>query len=189
MLAVLAAMFAESRRLRRIRDDCLGISSAGDAFRLLLQIGDANIAGADRAVQPLFVVIGDEEACPLTPLPCSLRSLRLALVSRCLPHSLPDENVSVRSLVPRTAARQPVSPRRRAIRVDCSVAALAVSDARCARGDVRRGAAVFVGSDETTVSKNQLCSRCVSSAPPADRRREYRGARIAPGSRLLRIAC
>jgi|GEM_PF-5639713 hypothetical protein len=29
--------------------------------------------------------------------------------------------------------------------------------ARCARGDVRRGAAVFVGSDETTGSENQLC--------------------------------
>ena len=44
-----------------------------------------------------------------------------------------------------------------------ALAALAVSDgslclmARCARGDVRRGAAVFVGSDETTGSENQLC--------------------------------
>src|SRR5215211_7721746 len=31
--------------------------------------------------------------------------------------------------------------------------------ARCARCDVRRGAAVFVGSDETTALVNQLCSR------------------------------
>ena len=42
-------------------------------------------------------------------------------------------------------------------------------------------AAVFVGSDETIVSQNQLCSQRVSSAPPADRRREHRGR----GSRLV----
>jgi hypothetical protein len=30
---------------------------------------------------------------------CSLRSLRLALVSRCLPHSLADKDVSARSIV------------------------------------------------------------------------------------------
>jgi hypothetical protein len=47
--------------------------------------------------------------------------------------------------------------------------------ARFARCDLRRGAAVFVGSDETIVSENQLCSGFVSSAPPADRRREHRG--------------
>jgi hypothetical protein len=29
--------------------------------------------------------------------------------------------------------------------------------ARCARCDIRQEAAVFVGSDETTVSENQLC--------------------------------
>ena len=43
-----------SRRLRRIRrnDPCRRISSVLDAFRrLLLQIGGANIAGADRAEQ------------------------------------------------------------------------------------------------------------------------------------------
>src|SRR5215211_4781313 len=56
-----------------------------------------------------------------------------------------------------------------------SIAKLAASMAR-ARCDVRRGAAVFVGSDETIVSENRLCSRLVSSAPPADRRREHRGA-------------
>jgi len=36
--------------------------------------------------------------------------------------------------------------------------------ARSARCDVRREAAVFVGSDETIVSQNQLCPRRVSSA-------------------------
>jgi hypothetical protein len=48
--------------------------------------------------------------------------------------------------------------------------------ARSARCDVRRGAAVFVESDETIVSKNLLYTPSVSSAPPADRRREHRGA-------------
>jgi hypothetical protein len=52
--------------------------------------------------------------------------------------------------------------------------------ARSARCDVRWGAAVFVESDETTLSENQLCSGGVSSAPPADRRR---GSRL--GARLL----
>jgi hypothetical protein len=36
-------------------------------------------------------------------------------------------------------------------------------------------AAVFVESDETIMSQSELCSRGVSSAPPADRRREHRG--------------
>ena len=48
--------------------------------------------------------------------------------------------------------------------------------ARSARCDVRREAAVFVGPGEMTVSTNQLGSPPVSSAPPADRRREHRGA-------------
>ena len=39
--------------------------------------------------------------------------------------------------------------------------------ARSARCDVRRGAAVFVESDETITSENWLCIRTVSSAPPA----------------------
>ena len=46
------AMFAGSRRLRRIqRNDCGGdVARFFEAFRrLLLQIGGANIAGADRA--------------------------------------------------------------------------------------------------------------------------------------------
>jgi hypothetical protein len=57
--------------------------------------------------------------------------------------------------------------------------------ARSARCDVRWGAAVFVESDETTLSENQLCSGGVSSAPPADRRREHRGRGSRLGARLL----
>ena len=49
--------------------------------------------------------------------------------------------------------------------------------ARSARSDVRPGAAVFVESDETLVSKNYACSLPVSSASPADRRREHRAIR------------
>jgi hypothetical protein len=41
------------------------------------------------------------------------------------------------------------------------------------------GAAVFVESDETTILRG-ISSGCLRlSAPPADRRREHRGARIA----------
>ena len=47
---------------------------------------------------------------------CSLRSLRLALVSSCLPHSLADEKACLLAHSSRTAARQPGSARRRAIR-------------------------------------------------------------------------
>jgi len=89
-------------------------------------------------------------------------------------------------LLRRRSGTKSVSPRsssarRRAIRLwlPRSPSSLCLM-ARCARGDVRRLAAVFVGSDETTVSENRLCSWCVSSAPPADRRREHRG----PGSPL-----
>ena len=46
---------------------------------------------------------------------CSLRSQRLALVSRCLPHSLADERTCLLAHSSRTAARQPGSARRRAI--------------------------------------------------------------------------
>jgi hypothetical protein len=69
------------------------ISSARDAFRrLLLQIGGANIAGADRAWQPpTSSSLADEKRVASLLLHCSLGSLRLALVSRCLPHSLEDE--------------------------------------------------------------------------------------------------
>jgi len=58
--------------------------------------------------------------------------------------------------------------------------------ARCARGDVRRGAAVFVGSDETTVSENQLCilMRFVGSSCRSAARTSR--ARIALLCRLLR---
>jgi hypothetical protein len=65
------------------------ISSVLDAFRrLLLQIGGANIAGADRASwPPTSSSFRDEQRVPSLPVHCSLRSLRLALVSRCLPRS------------------------------------------------------------------------------------------------------
>src|ERR671910_853965 len=92
-------MFAGSRRLRRIRrnDWCRRISAFFDAFRrLLLQIGGANIADADRAVEPgYFVVARRQKARLLTPpqhagsairFDCSarLRSLRLiARFARC----------------------------------------------------------------------------------------------------------
>jgi len=48
---------------------CRRISSVLDAFRrLLLQIGGANIAGADRASEAgYFVVARGREACPLIP--------------------------------------------------------------------------------------------------------------------------
>ena len=46
---------------------------------------------------------------------CSLRLLRLALGSRCLPFSLADERTCLLARSSRTAARQPGSVRRRAI--------------------------------------------------------------------------
>jgi hypothetical protein len=46
---------------------------------------------------------------------CSLRSLRLALVGHCLPHSLADDKACVLAHSSRTAVRQPGSARRRAI--------------------------------------------------------------------------
>jgi len=52
-------MFAESRRLRRIDETIVSKNQLSlEPFRrLLLQIGGANIAGADRAVQPAFFVV------------------------------------------------------------------------------------------------------------------------------------
>jgi len=98
----------ESRRLRRIRRNDLGAQPAPPrtpSRRLLLQIGGANVAGADRALEAAyFVVARGREACPLVPpqhvgarhpiwlLPLaklgvsngSLRSLRCSLESRRL---------------------------------------------------------------------------------------------------------
>jgi hypothetical protein len=59
-----AAVFVESD------ETTLDMASAcHNAFRrLLLQIGGANIAGADRAVEPAyFVVVRGRKSCPLTP--------------------------------------------------------------------------------------------------------------------------
>jgi hypothetical protein len=64
-------MFAESRRLRRNRRNaCVWENQLHlEAFRrLLLQIGGANIAGADRALEPAdFVVAQGPKAGPLPP--------------------------------------------------------------------------------------------------------------------------
>ena len=64
-------MFAGSRRLRRIqRNDCGGdVARFFEAFRrLLLQIGGANIAGADRAWNPATSSsLADDKACLLIP--------------------------------------------------------------------------------------------------------------------------
>src|SRR6476619_215042 len=64
-------MFAGSRRLRRIqRNDCGGdVARFFEAFRrLLLQIGGANIAGADRAWNPATSPsLADDKACLLIP--------------------------------------------------------------------------------------------------------------------------
>ena len=59
-----------------------------------------------------FVVArrGKSASAP-SSLDCSLRSVRLALVSRCLPHSLADESMSARSIVQDNGA-QPGSARR-----------------------------------------------------------------------------
>src|SRR5215216_579538 len=73
----------------------------------------------------------------------------------------------LRSLLLRTAARDPY--------LIASLAKLAVSNGSLRSLRCSLGAAVFVGSDETIVSQNQICSGGVSSAPPADRRREHRG--------------
>src|SRR5215218_10241107 len=100
----------------------------------------------------------------------------------------------LRSLLLRTAARDPY--------LIASLAKLAVSNGSLRSLRCSLGAAVFVGSDETIVSQNQICSGGVSSASPAhssplvlvlaalapfcgDRRREHRGR----GSRWEAIRC
>ena len=92
---------------------------------------------------------------------CSLRSLRLALVSSCLPHSLADEKACLLAHSSRTAARQPGSARRRAIR--CLIAS----------APLRRGSRVqpayFV------VVRRQKARRLT---PP-----QHGGARSGPGFR------
>jgi hypothetical protein len=63
--------------------------------------------------------------------------------------------------------------------LEASLAKLAVSNCPLRSLRCSPEATVFVGFYETIVSKNQLFSRGVSSAPPADRRREHheRGSR------------
>jgi hypothetical protein len=82
---------------------------------------------ADRAMESAdFVVPRRRKTCLLTPpqhggarsgvgllrsVNCSLRSLRLALRGRCLPHSLADEKACLLARSSRTAARQPCPAR------------------------------------------------------------------------------
>ena len=118
---------------------------------------------------------------------CSLRSRRLALVSCCLPHSLADEKACLLAHSSRTAARQPGSARRRAIR--SLIAPLA--GARCGRR-LAPLAAIFAGEPPSSSSPTkQLCEKsallstgfvgcsCRSAARTSR-------ARIALGRRLLR---
>jgi hypothetical protein len=71
---------------------------------------------ADRAQNPpTSSPLADKKRVSLLHIHCSLRSLRLALVSRCLPHSPQTKSVSARSIVQdsgapaslSTAARDP----------------------------------------------------------------------------------
>jgi hypothetical protein len=61
---------------------------------------------------------------------CSLRSLRLALGSRCLPHSLRRRKTCLLARSSRTAARQPGSARRRGISRRSQSGGRGISDAR-----------------------------------------------------------
>ena len=66
----------------------------------------ARIAPLERAY---FVVARGEKHVPSLRVYCSLRSLRLALVSRCLPRSLADGKACLLARSSRTASRQPLS--------------------------------------------------------------------------------
>ena len=78
---------------------CRRFSSVLDTFRrLLLQIGGANIGRGSRVQPAYFVVVRrGKNASARSSVHCSLRSLRLAPPSCCLPLSLSDEK-RVRSL-------------------------------------------------------------------------------------------
>src|SRR6476620_4479124 len=79
-------MFAGSRRLRRIqRNDCGGdVARFFEAFRrLLLQIGGANIAGADRAWNPATSPsLADDKACLLIPPQHAGSAIRTSIPTR-----------------------------------------------------------------------------------------------------------
>ena len=182
-----------SRRLRRIRrNDCLEESAllamrfVGSSCRSAARTSRARIALCSRLLRRHS---GTKRRVPSLLIRCSLRSLRLALVSRCLPHSLADENVSARSLVQdsgapawlSTAARDPV--------LIAPLAALAVSDGslcsrRCSPRSrrlrrIRRNDCL----EESALLAMRFVGSCCRSAARTSR------ARIAPGRRLLRIAC
>src|SRR6185436_5937169 len=88
---------------------CRRISTVLDGFRrLLLQIGGANIAGADRAAEAAyFVVARGRKACPLAPY-ALLAPLAEAGACEPLPSSLARRRrACLRARSSRTAARQP----------------------------------------------------------------------------------
>ncbi len=123
MLAPLAAMFAgkppsSSNPTKRL---CCRFSPVLESFRrLLLQIGGANIAGRGSRLHARLLRRRSQtikRVCSLR-IHCSLRSLRLAPVSPCLPHSL----AFARSLVQDSGAPAWLSTARGAIR--CLIAPL-----------------------------------------------------------------
>jgi hypothetical protein len=113
-----------SRRLRRLRrNDRVGESTLfsarfiGSSCRSAARTSRARIAPGSRLLRRRS---GTKSVSPPSSLHCALRALRLALLSRCLPHSLACETCrdclqSARSLV-QTAGAPAWSARRRAIR-------------------------------------------------------------------------
>src|SRR5215218_9278404 len=75
------------------KSPCRRISLVSIVRRLLLQIGGANIATRIAPLDRAYFVVarGRKSVSPHSLHICSLRSLRLALVSRCLSHSLAGE--------------------------------------------------------------------------------------------------
>jgi len=62
-----------------------------DSSILICSARQARSARIALLVPPTLSSLRDEKRVPSLPMHCSLRSLRPALVSRCLPHSLADE--------------------------------------------------------------------------------------------------
>jgi hypothetical protein len=96
---------------------------------------------------------------------CSLRSLRLAPGSRCLPHSLRRRKTCLLTRSSRTAARQPGSARRRAIR--CLTA-------RCRSLRIAPGSRRLCRRSQRELRLRSLRVHC-----------SLRSLRLAPGSRCL----
>src|SRR5215218_11163807 len=83
------------------KSPCRRISLVSIVRRLLLQIGGANIATRIAPLDRAYFVVarGRKSLSPHSLHICSLRSLRLALVSRCLLTRSQAKNVPSRSLV------------------------------------------------------------------------------------------